>query len=371
MSTGRKRILLLIPTLTAGGAERVYTTLLHHLDRQTFEPHLALLQAKGEYLPDVPADVVIHDLKASRSRYALPALVRLVWRLRPHAVMSTLPQANAVLALVKPLLPRKTRIVLRQSAIATATLEDETHPRLWHLLYRRLYRRADKIVCLSDAMVEDLAVRFRLPRAKIARVYNPVDAERIERHAAAQGTPYSGAGPHLVAAGRLSAEKGFDILLAALPAVRERFPQVHLTILGQGPLLRKLEEQARVLRLTETVCFAGFQANPWPYFRHAALMVLPSRYEGLPNVLLEALVLGTPVVATDCPGAVREMQALFPGIELVSPEDPRALALAIVAACDGNRPHPPVPADTFQKFDLQNIVNQYSDLLLGEAQRTS
>jgi glycosyltransferase involved in cell wall biosynthesis len=365
MTNGRSRVLLLIPTLTGGGAERVYITLLQHLDRRCFEPHLALLQAKGEYLRDVPADVVIHDLKATRSRYASLALLRLVWKLRPRAVMSTLPQTNALLAFLKPVLPRDTRIVLRQSALASAAVEEETHPRLSRFVVRRLYRRADKIVCLSDAMVEDLAGRFDLPREKITRIYNPVDVERIQQLAAAQGSPYSGAGPYLVAAGRLSREKGFDVLIAAMPAVRERFPQVHLTILGQGSLLGELEEQTRRLHLTETVCFAGFRANPWPYFRSAHLIVLPSRFEGLPNVLLEALAFGIPVLATDSPGAVREMQALFPGINLVPPEDAGALAQAIVAACERKRPHHPQSADTLQRFNPRDVARQYSDLLLG------
>ena len=84
MSTAPKKVLLLIPTLKGGGAERFFSILLRHLDRSSFEPHLALLQAEGEYLRDLPSDVVVHDLACSRARYAPPGIVRLVWKLRPR-----------------------------------------------------------------------------------------------------------------------------------------------------------------------------------------------------------------------------------------------------------------------------------------------
>src|SRR5262249_54323180 len=135
----------------------------------------------------------------------------------------------------------------------------------------------------------------------------------------------SGEGPHVVAAGRLSPEKGFDILLAAMPAVRRRLPHTQLAILGDGPLLDDLTLQAQKLDVMDAVTFKGFQQNPWPFFCHADLLVLSSRYEGLPNVLLEALALGTPVVAADCPGGIREVQRFCPEIVLVPPDDPPAL----------------------------------------------
>src|SRR5713101_3989469 len=119
MTSGRKRILLLIPNLAGGGAERFFSILLRHLDRNCFEPHLALLQAQGEYMRDVPEDVVVHDLKCSRSRYALPGLVRLIWKLRPQTVLSTLPPTNVALVLSRPFLPRGTRLLLSEAVLAS------------------------------------------------------------------------------------------------------------------------------------------------------------------------------------------------------------------------------------------------------------
>src|SRR5262249_6294250 len=147
---------------------------------------------------------------------------------------------------------------------------------------------------LSDSMVDDLEMHFSVPKQKLVRIYNPVDVKRVRKVAEAGGNPYSRCGPHLVAAGRLSREKGFDLLVAAMPAIIKRIPEAQLTILGEGPLRELLAEQIHTLGLGEKVTLVGFQRNPWRYFRHADVFVLPSRYEGMPNTLLEALAVGTP-----------------------------------------------------------------------------
>jgi len=366
MNSNRKKILFVIPSLAGGGAERVFTTLLAHLDRTRFECHLGLLQDKGSYMRDVPADVRVHHLNISRVRYALPGIIRLTRKLRPHVVLSTLGHLNLALILARPFLPRGTKLLIRESAIATSFLEDwMRHPQLWKWLYRRLYKRADKVVCLSDSMVNDLVEHFDVPRAKLVRIYNPVDVKKVQEAADAAPNPYAGPGPHLVAVGRLTRQKGFDVLLSALPRVLERVPNATLTILGQGPLETHLAEQAENLRLINKVAFLGFQENPWRYLKHADLFVLPSRYEGTPNILLEALVLGVPVVATDCPGGTREIQSRNPQIVLVPPENAGALAEAIITACTS----PKRPEDTRHleqrlcAFDLHRIVSEYSQLL--------
>jgi glycosyltransferase involved in cell wall biosynthesis len=270
------------------------------------------------------------------------------------------------------LLPQGTRVFLSEDSMASASLKDgASHPRLWAWLYRHLYKRADKIVCLCDSMMDDLALHFDVPREKLMRIYYPVDFQRVRELAESAGDLYAGPGPHLVAVGRLAAVKGFDVLLAALSAVRRHLPQASLTILGQGPLLADLTQQGQRLGLTDAVRFLGFQQNPWPYFKHADIFVLSSRYEGLPNVLLEALALGTPIVATDCPGAIREIQALYPEISLAPPEDPEGLAKAILEKWEAIRREKAAPGarsgpvNGLDEFSLPRVVGEYSKILLS------
>jgi len=129
-----------------------------------------------------------------------------------------------------------------------------------------------------------------------------------------------------VVAGRLRREKGIDVLLNALPEVVRRFPEAHLSILGEGPQESDLKEQVAKLGLSRSVTFLGFKPDPAPYIGHADVFVLPSRFEGMPNALLEALALDSPAVASDCAGAIRDIQRSNPEMVVVPAENPAALS---------------------------------------------
>lgn len=359
MAAERKKVLFLLPSLTGGGAERVFTTLLRHLDRTRFEPHLALLQAQGAYMGDIPKDVPIHDLKASRARYGVPGIVRLIWKIRPQTILATMGHLNMMLLSVNYLFPPHTKLLVREASMPTALFNGTKSMKLWGWLYRNLYKSADRVICSSDAMVNDLAENFGVPRQKLLRIYNPVDTERVRQMAGAGECPYdTRRTPTIVAVGRLSREKGVDVLIDAMPGVLRRFPDAQLTILGEGPLEAELKAQAQTLGVQKNVVFLGFQANPWLYLKHANVFVLPSRYEGLPNVLLEALALGTPVVVSDCPGGIREIRDSVGNMAVVPPENPGALAEAIIAVCGS-----PAPAiESLGRFDLRQVVSEYSNI---------
>jgi glycosyltransferase involved in cell wall biosynthesis len=372
----RKRIVFLIGSLAGGGAERVFVTLLRHLDRNCFEPHLVLLRAEGEFICQVPKDVVVHTLNGAQRRRSLLglfllmcSLVQLLWKIRPRTVISTGGRINLALALARPLLPRGTKLLIRECSVLSVRLKSDTrYPRLWRWLYQYLYRWADNVLCQSDAMVKDMTEHFNLPQQRLVRIYNPIDIDLVCELGQSGGNPYSGIGPQLVAAGRLSHEKGFDLLLAAMPEVIEFLPNVRLTILGQGPLKNALAEQAQRLGLEESVNFLGFQQNPWSYLYHADLFVLPSRREGFSNVLLEALALETPAVAVDCPGAIREIYGGNPAVRLVPDGDASGLAEAIVERCRATRQgrtNAKASPDWLAKFALQRIMGEYSALFFG------
>jgi glycosyltransferase involved in cell wall biosynthesis len=209
-----------------------------------------------------------------------------------------------------------------------------------------------------------MATHLGIAREKLVRIYNPVDVARLRQFAAARTNPYQGNGPHLVVAGRLQKEKGLDLLLDAMPAVVQRFPGVRLSILGEGPDEIKLKAQATRLGIAQQIDFLGFQENPWPYFSNADLFILPSRLEGMPNALLECLALGTPALATDCPGGIREMQQAVGSIDLVPVEDAPALAAAIISAlCKPAEYRRKPVAAALDNFDPQQIAAEYSKVL--------
>lgn len=362
--TGSKRVLFIVPAFTkgAGGAERVISTVLRHLDRSDLECHLATVQSGTEFLKDLPDDVMIHKLGVSRMRYAVARMVGLIRRLKPATVVSTVVYANVLLILSRPLLPRNTRLIIREATTPFGFLKHEaTHPALWKFFYRRIYPHADRIICLTDSMQREFHDRFRIPAEKLVRIYNPVDEASVRGYAGA--SPYTGDGPNIVAAGRLRREKGFDLLIDALPLVRRHVPGAQLTILGEGPEDPSLRKQARELGLDSAVHFAGFQQNPWTYFAHADLFVLPSRLEGMPNALLEVLALGTPVVATECVEAIRELQALDDRIITTPPENSQALADTMVSVLQkSKRAAQSRGQEKLRVFDPAEIAARYKTL---------
>ena len=305
----------------------------------------------------------------TRVQYALPKIVRLIWRRRPDVVFSTLGHLNLAVAMLRPLLPNGVRYIGREACVVSESLTENTHPRLWAWAFRRFYPRFDVVICQSVDMRDDLIGHFGLSPSKAVVIHNPVDIERIRRLAAevisTDDEPpalHSDAGLHMVGAGRLSRQKGFDLLIEALALCDGRRPR--LTLLGEGPLRAGLEELARQRGVAHWVRFAGFQKNPYPFFARADAFVLSSRYEGFPNVVLEALACGTSVIAMPCPGGVAEIAELAGGVLLASAVDAESLSVAIkrfVAGETGRRQITLVP------FHVNKIVEQYQSLLIGEA----
>jgi glycosyltransferase involved in cell wall biosynthesis len=362
--TIRRRVLFALPSLRGGGAERVLVTLLAHLDRQRFEPHLLLVEAVGPYLSDVPADVPVHALAAPRLRRAALKLAGEIRRLRPAVIVSTQGYMNFALLLMRPLFA-PTRLVVRE-VIGERYLENSRFQPLFYRWYLRQVRRADRIVVQSDAARDEMQARVRARAGQIVRVYNPVDVARVSAIARAGANPLPGPGPHLVAAGRLGHQKGFDMLLDAVAGVLARGVPATLTILGEGPDRAALEARAAELGIAAAVRFAGFQANPFAYFAHADLFVLSSRYEGLPNVVLEALACGCPVVAFDCPRGVREIVrdgvngVLLPAGDVRGLRDALTRLLQFPAERERLRQHVP---SSLAPFTAPTVVREWEALL--------
>lgn len=358
----------MVPSLIVGGAQRVFVTILRHLDREAFEPHLALLQASGPYLADVPPDVPVHVLDVSRVRYAMPAIVRLIWKLRPEAVISTLIHLNFLLASSKAFWPAGVRLFIRETITVSRFLEEEVRqPMLWNFWYRRLYGRADAIVCQCNAMCRDLTETFGIRAEKMVQIYNPVETGRLHVLVEDAQNPYDTARPNLIAVGRLENQKGFDLLLEAMALVIRTCPSACLTILGDGPLREPLQKQREILGLSHSVRFVGFLENPFPYYRWADLFVLTSKYEGLPNAMLEAIALGTRALATDCRGGVQEIVDLFPEFAVRCERHPSALAEHILAWCrDTSKTGARLDAARarFESiFGVNAVIGKYAELL--------
>ena len=367
-------ILFLIPSLHGGGAERVITTLLQNLDRSSFKLTLALVDTKeAVFLKAVPTDVEFIDLNCQRVRYALPKIIALIWKLRPDVVFSTLGHLNLALALLKPFLPRHPRYIARETNILSQVLAAGRIPWLWQWMYRLFYNNHDAVVCQSQDMLDDLVANWALSKERAVLIYNPVDVELIRRLVAGSSPDNylefekDSVRVQLVAAGRLVDQKGFDLLIEAMKLLQ--YTQIRLTILGAGPLRTNLERLAQALGVADLVRFTGFQTNPYAWFAQADAFVLSSRYEGFPNVVLESLACGTPVIAVPAPGGTRELLDNIPQCVVAEEISAHALAEAIEEWLKSSRER--VPEYAILPYRLSAIVPRYSRLFTGEAGRAA
>jgi glycosyltransferase involved in cell wall biosynthesis len=363
----RTKLFLIIPHLGGGGAERVTEQLARHLDPEQFETHLCLITRESYSTQPIPRWIQVHRLQRSRVRHAWFQIVRLIRSEQPDVILSGMAHLNFLILLLKPLMHSRVRILVRQNTTASAAAQD----RLTRLLYRFLYPWAHGIICQSPAMAADLAANFGIARSKLTVLANPVPIAAIRAaartaHNAPESDPPSW--PRLIAVGRLSKEKGMDLLLSALPKVREHYPRLHLKIFGSGPEEAALREQAVQLDIASAVTFAGYSNRLFAAYPEATLFVLPSRYEGVPNALLEAAAADLPLVTTPCSTGVTDLLENAPGAWLASAVSSEALAETLLTALTALQQAPGRFEHAFlAPFEARTSVASYAAILQNSA----
>ncbi|MDB5492269.1 MAG: hypothetical protein JWO78_2118, partial [Micavibrio sp.] len=299
----RRRVLFTLPGLEAGGAERVMINLMNGLDPEKF--NVSLLAVKGGPLrSNIRNGIVVDDLKMTSVPLALPKLYRALRRLRPDIVVSTMAHMNFAVLLLRPFFP-ETKFVIREAITPSFFLQKgDLRSRIIGLLYKMLYPKSHVSLAPAKLILKEfknLGLRLQSP----LWLPNPVDEEALRQHPLAPQLK----GLNFVAAGRLHHQKGFDRLITALKDFKPGGDWT-LTILGEGSERRTLEALIRNNGLENHVILAGHHAAPWSYYGSADAFILPSRWEGLPNVVLEALACGTIVLAAREAGGIDEIAAL-------------------------------------------------------------
>jgi glycosyltransferase involved in cell wall biosynthesis len=309
----KKKILFIVPSLAVGGSQRVMLTLLENMNRNLFSVSLIVVTQKGELYDQVPGDIKVVHLGCKRMRAAFNPLYQSIHKIKPDIVFSTLGYLNFTLILLKFFMASSFKLVVRESNTVSVQIKGFTHKCLWWLLYRFLYKKADKIICQSDYMLDDLIHKFNIPKEKVSRIYNPVDTLKVRKMADIDLSPFLdfGRGPHIIGVGRLVNQKGYEHILNFIPKILGKFPDVHFWILGTGELELTLKKLINELDISEHVTLVGHQKNPYTWMKHADLFILSSLFEGLPNVLLEAITNKCAVLCLEHPGGTKEILELF------------------------------------------------------------
>jgi glycosyltransferase involved in cell wall biosynthesis len=366
MTATKPRLAIFLPGLYEGGAERIMLNLAKGLLARGHSVDLVLARAEGPYMPQIPEGVRLVDLKAPRVLGSLPALVRYLRRERPAAMISAM-FTNVIALLARRLSGVPVRLVITEHNTLASVVDNKNDVRwqAYPTLAGWFYPWADVIVAVSNDVKKDLALAANISSDRIEVVYNPIvtpdlkmkSEQPLEHPWFANGGP-----PVVVAVGRLTDQKAFDVLIRALSIARRDRP-LRLMILGEGENRPALEALIATLGLREDVRLMGFVQNPYPFMAQAAAFALPSRWEGLPTVLVEALYLGAPIVATNCPGGSRDILMGGRFGKLVSVDDPTGLAAALLKSTKETRVRP--PQESWRPFESEFVVDRYLGLALG------
>ncbi len=359
------RITFVTPSLACGGAERCVTVLTrgllgngHSVTVITLykeDSDFYLLPKTAERVAlgiDGDSATVIHGLGNNLQR--LRILRRAIKASQPDVVISHLCQTNVMTILAVG----KTRVPV----IVVEHNDPGMNPagRIWGALRRRTYPRARKLVSVSRGVNAHFSW---LSEEKRTVIHNPIDlVEDGQVFRRSDNSPR----PWISAMGRLTRQKGFDLLLQAFAKIAGKHPDWGLMIIGEGELRGELEELTTRLGLSQSVTFTGLLANPLPALRGSKLFAMASRFEGFPYAALEAMACGLPVIYTDCPSGPREI--IRDGVDglLVPNGDVAALATAMdrLMSDDGERRRLAARAsEVLERFGAEKIVAQWEDLL--------
>ena len=302
-----KRKVLFFLSPGVGGAQRVSVLFSKLLDTSQYEVIYAIVgEAKSSIMDFLPQGAIIKQIKI-RNIYDFTTfkIISLLKREKPYAVFCSQLYLNNRVILAAKLLGG-IRVVIRSNAM----VDNLKKMKATFWLAKKTYGVADRIIAQSNSMKEEIISTFQIPSEKIKVIYNPVDKGLIAEKLKMTFPPKALDETWFVCVGRVAPVKDYETILRSFNKVKSQLPKSHLYIVGEysetSDYYVKLMKLIEVDNLTNYVHFIGYTNNPFVWMKCADVFVLSSIKEGLPNALIEAVYLGTPVVSTDCAEVVRK-----------------------------------------------------------------
>lgn len=313
-----KRIAYIVADLSTGGIARVLENLTNNMDSTKYEQYIISLtdrennyNLKGEiiYLTGIGNNFLSKGFNFFRRLYLLRKIVQ------THnfdAVISMGAAAN----ILNILTPKNGKTIISEHTVKSIESFTNTNgidfiaSRIYDCLIKCLYNKADVIIPVSKVIGKDLICKYGIDKDKIHVIYNGIDLQKIEKEfsediSASELRLFKG--KTIINVGAVSFPKGQWHLIRIMPKLRLLIPNVNLVILGDGAYMDTLVALCKKLNITDCVTFLGRVQNPYKYLKRADVFALSSLYEGFPNVLLEALCAGVPIVSVDCASGPKEI----------------------------------------------------------------
>lgn len=358
----RKRLAVLVASLAHGGIGKMRVHLINEFIRQGVDVDLLVADDASPYMGKLDPAVRVVKLPTSHAITSIPAMYRYLRRMAPDAMLTQRIRVNVAALRARWLARSRVPIYVTLNTNLSAQLDSMPSKKRARQLakLRHYYPGNDGLIAVSRGVAEDAAALIGIDASRIHPITNPVVTPALFE-AAAQPSGHAWLEDKttqvILAVGRLEPQKDFDTLLRAFAGLR-RDRDARLIILGEGKLREPLQALAAELGVAEAVSMPGFVDNPAAYMARADLFVLSSRWEGSPNSLTEAVSLGTPVVATDCPNGPVEILERGRYGPLVEMGDAAGMTAAMKATLDD-----PLPRDFLrqagERYTVERSARRY------------
>lgn len=352
-----------LSNLKIGGVQRIVVNLANELVNRGYQIEIVLVDKSGHLIDNLDPSVSVIDLDSGRAINSIPSLVRYLRTQNPDLLFTGLTYLNDA-ALIATILSRTShRLLISEHNVKTRS---QRHTKEIALA-RILYPRADHIVAVSEGVARDITRWTPVPISSIDVIHNPIVSEELLNSSQVRPDhPWyqKSDSPLIISAGRLIPEKDFETLIHAFDVLKRDCNDAKLVIIGDGPNRSNLESLISDLGLQDSVSLPGFVNPPYGYMRYADLFVLSSQSEGLGNVLIEAMAVGTPVVSTNCPDGPAEILKNGQYGRLTPVGDPEQLAEAISLELIEERSIEELQ-ERAMDFSVKSITDKYLEIFGG------
>lgn len=353
---------LITTNLGGGGAENVCVTVANALVKKGWEVNIVVLNL-NEFVFDARFDkrIKIWDLKVKHARNSFFALKRILKNLGTHKVLVFNPELSSVLVILKKLRFINTYIISRNINTVSRLIVDPSinlRSRIVNKIIFFFFKHSDYIINQCFAMQDDLLALFPSLSSRSKVIYNPVNESYLVKK---KIISYNN-DPYLLLIGRLERQKGIHYALNAFASIHKKYKELRFKIVGVGSEEQNLKSLVKGLGIDCFVDFEGFCPDPTNYYLNAKGTILTSFYEGFPNVLIESITLGTPVIAFDCPSGPAEIIQSNNGI-LVNYLNQQELNGALDSFLQKEFDYKKV-RESAKIFSVKNIIEQYERLLI-------
>lgn len=361
-SQQHKHILFILPSLVAGGSERVMSSVATGLNNTVFKVTFLVIGFKKDtaYNIDSVNAIYLNKHRASRS---LPAIIKQLRKLKPDVVISSLIYLNMIMAIVSFLFP-KIKFVARESNILSA-LKDKKQaiikamnksekayfPSRW--LIKFCYHKFNKIICQCNEMQTDLIENFGIKKDNTVVINNPISSYTDVKTRVYKTTPIK-----LITIGRLDYQKGYDRLLQIVSQLNVDF---QYTIIGTGPLKQDVLELINTYKLNDKITHIPYTNHVYDFLKEADVFLQGSHYEGFPNAVLESCYVGTPAITFNIPGGTNDIITEGINGHIVNSQQDYIDSIQRLAN-NYTFNNEKVRTHVVQKFNKEYIMSQYENL---------